>query len=90
MRSVVKILKHGIRHNGKYHRCFYSTAKLCNFPEGTITVYAWDYESLPVELAPVNNSDSMTDYFETDKVRIVPTHPLYSEFLKQIERKVQS
>lgn len=78
----IRVLKHGIRYKGKYHRAWYSKGKLINHPEGTITVYARDYSPLPQVLKPQNDSDAMTDYFEKDRARIEPTHPLYNEFLK--------
>lgn len=79
----MKFLKHGIRHEGKYVRVFYSKSACINYPEGTITIYARDHDGhLPKELNPKNNSDGMTDYFETDAAYIVPSHPLYNEIAK--------
>lgn len=86
---MIKVLKNGIKENGKYHACYYSDGELINYPKGTITVYARTYDDLPKELNPENNSDMRTDYFEKDRVRIVPDHPLYNEFKKQIEYKKQ-
>lgn len=38
--------------------------------------------SFPLEIAKAfeveNNSDSMTDYFESDCIRLLPGHPLYA------------
>jgi hypothetical protein len=34
-------------------------------------------EEMVKELKVENNSDSMTDYFESDCVRLLPGHPLY-------------
>ncbi len=79
---MIKVLKHGIKSNGKYIRCWYTKGALKSHPEGTITVYAKDYDRLPVELNPENDSDIMVDYFEKDRARIVPSHPLYQDFLK--------
>lgn len=85
--NTIKVLKHGIKVNGKYIKCGYSMGPYINLPENVITVYGWD---LPAELSPQNDSDSMTDYFEKDRARIFPSHPLYSQFLKQIEAKNQN
>lgn len=85
--KMIKILKKGIKANGTYHPCWYSNAELINYPKGTITVYAKTYESLPADLKPENDSDMMTDYFEKDRARITPDHPLYNEFLRQIESR---
>ncbi len=62
--------KHGVKDPaGKYHPCWYSHQTLLNGREA-ITLYARSVlKGLPRELAPENNSDMMTDYFEKDKVR---------------------
>lgn len=89
--NKIKVLKHGIKVNGKYIKCGYrigSYTPESGIPDGTITVYSGDYgSSLPIELNPESNSDSMTDYFERDRARIYSNHPLYKDFLTQIERK---
>lgn len=85
--NTIKVLKHGIKVNGQYIKAGYTigcyTTESC-IPQDTITVYGW---GLPVELSPQNDSDSMTDYFEKDRARIFPNHPLYADFLEQIKRK---
>ena len=71
------------RYAGQLQKAWYSDAKLCNSPAGTITIYARDYEHFSAEIRAafvvVNNSDSMTDYFENDRIRVEPSHPLYAE-----------
>lgn len=80
--NTYKILKHGIKSEGKYYRAWYSKAKFLNHPKGTITVYAkCILDGLPKCMKPENNTEIMTDYFEKDRVRIIPTHPRYNEFL---------
>jgi len=86
---MLKILKHGIKENGKYHPCYYSQSMLIGFPEGTITIYARGYDSLPASLNPKNDTDAMTDYFEKDRARITPDNPLHAELVKQIERRIK-
>lgn len=83
----IKVLKHGIKVNGKYIKCGYTIGSLINYPEDVITVYAGDSNVLPLELNPENDSDSQTDYFCNDRARIFPNHPLYQAFLTQIKRK---
>jgi hypothetical protein len=70
----VKFVWNGIKVGGKLHRVFYSDVELRNHPAGTLTIYARDYKPLPrIEgLNVQNDSDSMTDYFETDRIRITP------------------
>ena len=44
----------------------------------SVTIYAKNYKKLPREyFEVVNNSDSMTDYFEDDSTTIDENHPLY-------------
>jgi len=68
----IKILKKGIKTlSGKYIPCWFSIGERYEKNQnGTYTaavIYAKNYNSLPAELMPQNESDSMTDYFEKDK-----------------------
>ncbi len=57
-----------------------------------VTLYAKDYLR---SLAPMfvneveNNTDSMTDYFETDTVRLFEDHPLYAVARARAEQNVK-
>lgn len=76
----IKFFWNGIKINGrkKLIRCHYS---LDNRHDGRecVTIYARDYMGhLPGDMFPVeNDTDSMTDYFETDRADVFPGHPLY-------------
>lgn len=76
----IKFFWNGIKLNGSKQliRCFYS---LDNRHDGRecVTIYARDYSGhLPGDMFPVENeTDSMTDYFETDRASLFPGHPLY-------------
>ena len=84
--TKIKFLKHGLKVNGKYVRVWYSEGKLRNHPERTITIYARDYGSqLPMELNPINDTDSTTDYFDKDKARVTPDNIYYAEVKKAAE-----
>jgi hypothetical protein len=69
--------------DGKLQRAFYSDGALLNSPAGTITIYGRDYKPFSAEVREAfkveNDSDGMTDYFETDRIRVTPAHPLYSQ-----------
>lgn len=78
MIAGVKLLKNGVRGtDGKYHPVYYSIGRL--YEKRTVgetgpmrtyeaaTIYAREYDRLPAELNPKNDSDSMTDYFEKDR-----------------------
>jgi hypothetical protein len=47
-----------------------------------VTLFARNYSRIPAGFAldVVNNSDSMTDYFEDDRATVYPDHPLYKVF----------
>ena len=85
---AIKFLKKGIRSDGEYIPVHYSRGsytKESGFPEGTITIYAKKYNKrLPLALNPRNDSDSRTDYFETDRARIFPSSKHYKKVMKYI------
>ncbi len=85
----IKFLWNGIKVDGKLHRVFYSGAELIgNYPKGTLTIYARDYKSLP-KIPGVNvqnDSDMMTDYFETDRARILPDNPHYAAICAALQK----
>jgi hypothetical protein len=68
---------------GPLQRTTYSDGWLRSFPAGTITVYARPGVTFSAEVRAAfkveNDSDGMTDYFESDRIRVLPTHPLYEQ-----------
>lgn len=75
----IKVTLNGIKVDGKYIPCSFST------DSGTVMVYARDYgrNTLPTELGNVrNDTDSQSDYFETDHVRVYPTNKYYKDCYK--------
>lgn len=80
---MLKFMYNGIKLNGKLYKGNYSKGgytKQSGISNDTITIYARDYEDFPkIEgLQVQNNSDSMTDYFEKDRIRVAPTNQYYS------------
>lgn len=67
----------------KLQKCWYSGGKLTNHPDGTITIYARDYSRFSDKVRACfkveNDTDTMTDYFDDDRIRVIPSHPLYSQ-----------
>ena len=67
---------------GKKVRCWYSRGSLRTAPDA-VTIYAKSHcDSLKAVFAPArveNNTELQTDYFETDRVRILPGDPLWDE-----------
>lgn len=90
METKVKFVWNGIKINGEFHKCNYSKGPYTatsGLPEGTITMYASGYASIPSipGLTIENDTDIMTDYFETDTVRIFPDSPYYAEAEKAMK-----
>lgn len=69
----IKWMWNGIKVDGKLHTASYSKGILRSESQESITLYAKNYsDRLPRidGLTVENNSESMTDYFETDSARI--------------------
>ena len=88
---MLKFYWNGIKEDGgKLQKCgysiHYSMSKLINFPEGTITIYARNYENFSRGIANAfnveNNSECWSDYMENDRIRVEPTHKLYTDVLR--------
>uniref|UniRef100_A0A6H1ZH10 Uncharacterized protein n=1 Tax=viral metagenome TaxID=1070528 RepID=A0A6H1ZH10_9ZZZZ len=86
----IRFVWNGIKIDGKLHRAWYSTSKLINSPEGTITIYSKEYypgipeiEGLQVQ----NDSDGMTDYFEKDRIRVEPSNSHYSAVVEAVKKQ---
>lgn len=81
MTTSIKFFWNGIKVNGerKLIKCMYS---LDNQTDGRecVTIYADRYtDKLPGDMFAVwNDTDIMTDYFETDSAVLYPGHPLYA------------
>lgn len=85
----VKIFWNGIKVNGSK-----TLTTKCHYYYGNddkhITIYARDYTKLPRDLFTViNNSDSMTDYFEQDHAVITAEHPLYKYFEYALDKQTE-
>ena len=77
----LKFFWNGIKgSDGKLQKAHLSEGELINYPKGTVTIYSKGSFSAEVHAAfqVENNTDIGTDYFENDRIRVVPSHPLYS------------
>lgn len=67
----------------KLQKAWYSTGKLTGHPDGTITIYARDYDRFSAKVRACfkveNDTDIQTDYFDSDSIRVIPSHPLYPQ-----------
>ena|SRR5579863_8725681 len=85
--NQIKWMWNGLKVDGKLYSGSYSKDVLINDTEETITVYGNHYQSFPrIEgLTIQNDSDSMTDYFENDRIRIRQSSPFWKEALAAYE-----
>jgi hypothetical protein len=88
MEQSVKFMWNGIKVDGVLYLGWYSASTLKNCPEGTITIYARNYHHFPKIgcLTIENGSDSMTDYFEEDRIRVNPGNPWYPSVLEAFNK----
>jgi len=77
----LKMMWNGIKIEGKLKKAHYGKGAIHDPSE--ITIYSDDYNPLPEidGLVTLNDSDAMTDYFETDRIRVPSTHPIYPDVL---------
>ncbi len=80
----MKFFYNGIKgSDGKLQGCSYSYGPYVNLPENCITIYGKKYRDFSAEVREAftieNNSDCQTDYFENDRIRVMPSHPLYEQ-----------
>lgn len=89
-----KFFWNGIKVNGgKLQKASFSMprsyAAWSGLPDGTITIYAKTYSGFCAEVWEAfdvsNDSDSMTDYFAKDTIRVKPDHPLYQQVLAAVK-----
>lgn len=82
MTTSIKFFYNGIKINGenKLIRCFYSLDNSTRESGPCVSIMARDYSGqLPGDLFAVeNDTDIMTDYFDTDSATLTPAHPLYA------------
>lgn len=70
----------------KLQKCWYSFGNLRGYPDNTITIYARDYGHFSDKVRQCftveNDTDTQVDYFDNDRIRVIPSHPLYTAVLK--------
>jgi hypothetical protein len=87
---MLKFYYNGIKDDGgKLQKCSYTSGKLLHNPEGTITIYGKHYEDFSAGVTSAfkveNGTDFQTDYFENDRIRVLPDHPLYAQVKAAVE-----
>lgn len=73
----------------KLQKCWYSASQMINYPAGTITIYAKNYSRFSALVnacfAVKNDTDSQVDYFDSDRIYVIPAHPLYGQVKAAME-----
>jgi len=75
----VKFMYNGIKIDGELFSGWYSKGKYRDLPAGTICIYARNYKHFPkiAGLNVVNNTETMIDYFEKDRIYVTPSNKHY-------------
>jgi len=86
---MLKFMWNGIKVDGELYKAWYFQGKLVNYPEGTFTIYAREYERFPKTdgLNAENGADTMTDYFEKDRIRVTPDNKYYSDIVESFKKQ---
>jgi hypothetical protein len=87
---ALKFFWNGVKgSDGKLQRARFSEGPFLNHPAGTMTIYAKDCRfsaEVRAAFAVENHSDSRSDYFENDRIRVRPSHPLYSAVIAAYQK----
>jgi len=81
-------LQHGIKINGEYLPCWY----WANEKSATISLKRCNHhfpDSFREHFEVVNNTETITDYFENDRINAYPGEKLYDE-IKQMNEMVEA
>lgn len=90
----IKFYYNGIRDftGAKIQPVFYSLGGLRSMPDTTITISHREHcggfsQAVHEAFAGMveNETDSMTDYFDRDRIRVMPSHPLYAQVAEAME-----
>jgi hypothetical protein len=84
---MLKLYYNGIKvEGGKLELCHYSAGPYTpesGLSDDTISITARDYvrfsPAIQEAFVVTNGTDTMTDYFEKDRIRVAPSHPLYAQ-----------
>ena len=91
---MLKFFWNGIKDSdGKLQGASYSDGQLINHPAGTITIYGKRYRGFSAGIHDAfrveNNTDMQTDYFENDRIRVLPSHPLYAQVKAALQAQIE-
>jgi hypothetical protein len=84
---MLKFFYNGVKDNsGKLQKARYHAGPYTpesGLSEDTITIIAREYEAFSAEIREtftvVNHTDTQTDFFDRDRIRVSPAHALYPQ-----------
>lgn len=83
----IKAQAYGLKFDGKLVKCYVSYGTMRDGSK-QFTIYANDYGiRLPQVEGWENDTDSMTDYFDKDKIRVSRQSPFYRAWVGELRRK---
>jgi len=83
----IKAQAYGLKFDGVLVKCYVSYGTMRNGSK-EFTIYANDYGTqLPRVNGWENDTDSMTDYFDKDKIRVSRQSPFYRAWIGELRRK---
>ena len=84
---TIKAQAHGLKFDGKLVKCYVSYGTMRDGSK-QFTIFANDYSvTLPRVEGWENDTDSMTDYFDKDKIRVSRQSPFYRAWLPELRHK---
>ena len=93
---TVKFMYNGIKIDGVLYKAMFSNSlggyhNENGIVKGTITMYAKDYKAIPriPGLQFENNTELVSDYIETDIIRIAPDNQYYSDAMAAYKKSIQ-
>lgn len=91
---MVKFMWNGIKVDGELYKSHYSKGRYTfesGIPQESITIYGKHYCSFPLieGLQIENDSDSMTDYFENDRILVTPDNIHYPAVLEAYRKQTE-
>jgi hypothetical protein len=90
--AMLKFYWNGIKDGaGKLQTCSYSVGPFCTYPEGTIVIYKRGYDSFSCGVHAAffikNDTDIQSDYMETDRIYVEPSHALYGQVADALAKR---
>ena len=91
--NAIRFFYNGLKvGNGKLQRAWFSFG---NYTDGTtgVTIYGRGYQGFSADVAAAfkvqNDSDSQSDYFVEDQIRVMPDHPRFADAVAMVIKRLE-